>query len=60
MARGEIVALRANIKGAFRGQYQLSAESPTLLLKIRDTPLLPVGLEKDLGRADDPLPVKSL
>jgi len=31
-----------------------------LLLKVGDAPLLPVGLEKDLGRADDTLTVKAL
>ena len=34
--------------------------SPTLLLKIPNPPLLPVGLEVDLGRADDRLAVKAL
>lgn len=34
--------------------------SPTGYLKVRLTPLLPLGLEIDLGWIDDPLPVKAL
>ena len=42
---------------AFDTRY---AASPSLLLKIRNPSLLPVGLEIDLGRADDPLAIKAL
>jgi len=34
--------------------------SPSFILKIRNTPLPPVRLEVDPGRADDRLPVKTL
>jgi len=35
-------------------------DSPAFLVKIGLAPLFPVGLEKDLGRADHTLPVKAL
>jgi len=34
--------------------------SPSLLVKIRDRPILPVRLQIDPDRADDPLAVKPL
>ena len=37
----------------------MAASSPSFLLKVGHTPLLPAGFQVDLGRADDPLPVKA-
>ncbi len=48
------VPLKADVKSRHE------ADSPGFRVKIGTTPLLPVGLEIDLGRADDRLPVKAL
>jgi len=67
MAQGKIVALRGNVKGRIQGSVVSRSkknkgyrDSPPFLLKIRNAPRLPVGLEIDLGRADHRLPVKAL
>ena len=66
MARGEIVRLRANLKG--HGKPKTSHLAPKLpfqrksppILEIRHRPILPIGLQIDPDRADHPLAVKPL
>jgi hypothetical protein len=67
MTRREIAPLRANVKVRFQGsgvsrikKNKRYTDSPAFLVKIRNPPLLPVGLQVDLDRADDRFPVKAL
>jgi len=69
MAQVKIVALRGNVKGRIQGpetknrkkrKNRRYGDSPPLLFKMGNLPLLPVGLEVQSGGADDRLAFRSL